>query len=37
LAYYLIQFGLLEENEIPGGIDQFVAEFVNTEIEQEVE
>ncbi|MEM2102615.1 MAG: ABC transporter substrate-binding protein [Candidatus Bathyarchaeia archaeon] len=34
---YLIQFGLLQESEIPGGIDQFVSEFVNTEIVQEVE
>jgi len=34
---YLIQFGLLQETEIPGGIDQFVSGFVNTEIVEEVE
>jgi len=34
---YLIQFGLLQESEIQGGITQFVAKFVNTTIVQEVE
>jgi len=34
---YLIQFDRLQESEIPGGVDQFVLDFVNTEIVQEVE
>lgn len=34
---YLIQFGYVDENAVPGGIDAFIQQFVNTQIVKEVE
>lgn len=34
---YMIQFGLLNENDVPGEVDTFIQRFVNTWIVEEVE